>query len=116
MSLAGTSRRAGPVLLLVLVLLTSGALRGLCFMAGADDDSGIPHACCKRGWQAAPPPCCMSAAAPEAPVRFTTPPPALALLAATAAVSDPDAVPTGSGALDGLRRTHAPPGRSVLRI
>ena len=102
---------------MALVLLASGATRGLCFMPG----SGVAgprdaHACCKKGWQAGAPGCCMAGAADEDPARTVA---AVALAAPPAVLPAVAHAPRATRTLVAIaqsNRSHSPPGRAPLRI
>jgi hypothetical protein len=103
--------------LLVLVLTTSGTLRGLCFMPGTGEvGPRDAHACCKKGWTAGAPECCMAGAADEEPARTSVP----AAIGPPAAIRIGILVPPSESyrgtALAPGTRAHSPPGPAPLRI
>ena len=116
MTLVGDSRRTS--LLLVLLLLTSGTVRGMCFMPGTGEDGPRGgHDCCKKGWTALPPECCMASGADETSARVVGLATVLPVLFPTGTTIDPRLdVSRASEAITPVDRTHSPPGRSVLRI
>ena len=103
--------------LLVAVLASSGALRGLCFMPGTGEAGPRDaHACCKKGWTARPPECCMSSMADEDAGRVvlaaTLAPPRLI---AVSSAFPPPAVHVHPASAFG-DRSHSPPGPHPLRV
>jgi hypothetical protein len=105
-----------PAALLTLVLATSGATRGLCFMPGTGEPGPRDaHGCCKKGWTSGAPECCMEGAPDDDPGRLqavvahTTPETTFVRVAPPARVM----TLTASAPRD---RSHSPPGRAPLRI
>ena len=109
------SRRAGVMLLVV--LLSSWATRGLCFMpATGEAGPRDAHGCCKKGWTQGTPECCMTGAADEDPAR----------VAAASPLAEPGpafvpfpGVAEASGnarAVPAADRSRPPPGSLPLRI
>ena len=110
------TRRAG--VMVVAVLLSSWATRGLCFMpatgqAGPRD----AHGCCKKGWTEGTPECCMTGAADEGPARVAAKAPAGDPCAAVLPqMGVPDAPHARRAVPAAGRRSHSPPGSLPLRI
>ena len=109
------TRRAAAMVLVV--LLSSWATRGLCFMpATGEAGPRDAHGCCKKGWTQGAPECCMTGAADEEPARAAA---AASLGEPRPAVSTfngmPDA-PYRGRAVFAADRSHPPPGAYPLRI
>ena len=109
------TRRAAAMLLVV--LRSSWATRGVCFMPGTGEAGPRDaHGCCKKGWTEGTPECCMAGAGDEEPARIVGAAPLAGLLpAVTPVASVPDAA--GAARPAGTHeRSHPPPGRLPLRI
>jgi hypothetical protein len=103
--------------LALVVLLSSWATRGLCFMPGTGEPGPRDaHACCKTGWTVGRAGCCMTGADDEAPARMAAVTP-LGEPAAVAVmfIGPPDA-PDAGRAVPAAFRAHSPPGPFPLRI
>jgi hypothetical protein len=109
------TRRAGAMLLVV--LLSSWATRGLCFMPGTGEAvARDAHACCKTGWTEGRAECCMAGAADEEPARIAASAPlAEPAVAAAPFIGLPEA-PRAGRAVSASDRAHPPPGPFPLRI
>ena len=109
------ARRAASLALVV--LLSSWATRGLCFMPGSGEAGPRDaHACCKTGWTEGRAECCMTGAADEEPARIAVASPlAEPAAAAVPFIGLPEA-PRSGRAAPAADRAHPPPGPFPLRI
>ena len=109
------TRRAGAILLVV--LLSSWATRGLCFMPGTGEAGPRDaHACCKKGWTLGTPACCMAGGADEDPARIVASAPLAGLAPAVMPVAARPAAAGAARVLAPVDRSHSPPGLLPLRI
>ena len=109
------TRRSASIVLVV--LLSSWATRGLCFMPGSGAAGPRDaHACCKTGWTEGRAECCMSGAADEAPARVTATTPLADPAPAVWSFAGLPAAPRAGRTLPVSDRAHPPPGPFPLRI
>lgn len=109
------TRRAGAMILVV--LLSSWATRGLCFMPGSGEAGPRDaHGCCRTGWTEGRAECCMAGAADEEPARVAVASPLAEPGPAIAPFSGIGDVRRAGRPVPAADRSHPPPGSLPLRI